>query len=96
MTNYYETLEVSRNATPEEIKTAYKNLSKKWHPDKNPGNKEEAEEKFKEINHAHQVLSNLEKRGLYDSYGEGFEKKSPMAGEKEKLQEKIICLSKKL
>ena len=47
--NYYEILEINSNATSEEIKKAYRKLSLKWHPDKNPTNREEAEEKFKEI-----------------------------------------------
>ena len=66
--DYYELLEVDRTATPEEIKKAYRKLALKYHPDRNPGNKE-AEEKFKLINEAYQVLSDREKRALYDRYG---------------------------
>lgn len=65
MPNYYETLGVDKNATEEEIKKAYRALSKKYHPDLNP-NDPEAEKKFKEINTANQILSNPEKRKVYD------------------------------
>ena len=71
-TNYYEILEIDKNATQEEIKKAYRKLSLKWHPDKNSGSKE-AEEKFKEINRAYQILSDPETRNIYDIYGEDFE-----------------------
>ncbi|MGI6563437.1 MAG: molecular chaperone DnaJ [Clostridia bacterium] len=66
--DYYEVLEVSRDATDEEIKKAYKRLAKKYHPDVNPGN-EEAESKFKEINEAYSVLSDKNARQKYDMYG---------------------------
>lgn len=65
---YYKILNVSTNATPEEIKKSYRKLATKYHPDKNPGNKE-AEEKFKEINEAYSVLSDAEKRKNYDMFG---------------------------
>lgn len=66
--DYYEILGVPRNASAEEIKKAFKKLAAKWHPDRNPGNKE-AEEKFKEINEAYSVLSDPEKRAQYDRFG---------------------------
>ncbi len=66
--DYYEILEVDRNASFEEIKKAYRKLALKYHPDRNPDNKE-AEEKFKLINEAYQVLSDEKKRTLYDRYG---------------------------
>ncbi|XP_025016631.1 dnaJ homolog subfamily C member 5 isoform X1 [Tetranychus urticae] len=64
----YIALGVPKTATPEEIKKAYRKLALKYHPDKNPDNPEAAE-KFKDINHAHRVLSDLTKRNIYDNYG---------------------------
>ena len=66
--DYYEVLGVSKTATDAEIKKAYRKLAMKYHPDYNPGDKE-AEEKFKEINEANEVLSDEKKRQLYDQYG---------------------------
>jgi len=72
--DYYEILQVSRSATGAEIKKAYRKLALKYHPDKNPGDKE-AEERFKLINEAYGVLSDEEKRAIYDRYGkEGLER----------------------
>jgi molecular chaperone DnaJ len=68
MRDPYEVLGVSRNATEDEIKRAFRELAKKYHPDKNKGNKE-AEEKFKEIVQAYEILNDPEKRKLYDTYG---------------------------
>lgn len=65
MKDYYKILGVSKNATLDEIKQAYKKLAMKYHPDRNPGDKQ-AEEKFKEINEAYSVLSDPEKRKQYD------------------------------
>ncbi len=68
--DYYQILGVSKNATEEEIKKAYRNLAKKYHPDLNPNNKEEAEKKFKEVSEAYEVLIDKDKRKMYDQYGE--------------------------
>src|SRR5262245_31764852 len=67
--DYYKLLGVARNATEAEIKAAYRKHALKHHPDRNPGSKE-AEEKFKQINGAYQVLSDPQKRQLYDQFGE--------------------------
>ncbi|KAM7451703.1 DnaJ subfamily C member 5B [Porites harrisoni] len=64
----YDVLGVDRNATQEEIKKAYRKMALKHHPDKNPNNPE-ATEKFKEVNHAHSILSDPSKREIYDKYG---------------------------
>ncbi|KAL0121944.1 hypothetical protein PUN28_007022 [Cardiocondyla obscurior] len=64
----YQTLEVPKTATSEEIKKTYRKLALKYHPDKNPNNPEAAE-KFKEINRAHAILTDLTKRNIYDNYG---------------------------
>jgi DnaJ family protein A protein 2 len=68
-TKYYDILGVSPNATEQELKKAYKTNALKYHPDKNPGNAA-AEQKFKEISHAYEILSDPQKRQLYDQYGE--------------------------
>eukprot|EP00069_Balaena_mysticetus_P020325 bmy_12876T0 len=69
MVDYYEVLGVHRHASAEDIKKAYRKLALKWHPDKNPENKEEAERKFKQVAEAYEVLSDAKKRDIYDKYG---------------------------
>ena len=66
--DYYEVLGIDKNADQEEIKKAYKKLARKYHPDMNPGDKE-AEEKFKEVNEANEVLSDPQKKARYDQFG---------------------------
>ena len=66
--DYYEVLGVSRTASPEDIKKAYRKLAMQFHPDRNPGDKE-AEEKFKQSTEAYEVLSDSSKRQIYDTYG---------------------------
>lgn len=69
MDNYYEILGVSKDASKDEIKKAYKKLALKWHPDKNMSDPKKAEEMFKKINEAYSVLDDDEKRAKYDKYG---------------------------
>ncbi|XP_074841158.1 dnaJ homolog subfamily B member 6 isoform X1 [Carettochelys insculpta] len=69
MVDYYEVLGVHKHASPEDIKKAYRKLALKWHPDKNPDNKEEAERRFKQVAEAYEVLSDAKKRDIYDKYG---------------------------
>lgn len=68
--DYYHILRVNPNASEEDLKKAYKRLAMKWHPDKNPDNKKEAEAKFKQISEAYDVLSDPHKRQIYELYGE--------------------------
>lgn len=79
--NYYEILGVSKTATADELKSAYRKLAKQYHPDlyttKSDAEKKNAEEKFKEINHAYDVLSDEQKRAAYDTYGD---ENGPQAG----------------
>ncbi|XP_021906198.1 dnaJ homolog subfamily B member 3 [Carica papaya] len=68
--DYYKVLLVDRSAKDDDLKKAYRKLAMKWHPDKNPNNKKEAEAKFKQISEAYDVLSDPQKRAVYDQYGE--------------------------
>ena len=67
--DYYEVLGVTKSATGDEIKKAYRKLAKKYHPDLNPDDKEGAEAKFKEATEAYEVLSDAEKKQRYDQFG---------------------------
>lgn len=68
--DYYGVLKVPKTATDDDLKKAYRKLAMKWHPDKNPTSKKEAEAKFKQISEAYEVLSDPQKRQIYDQYGE--------------------------
>ncbi|XP_049625288.1 LOW QUALITY PROTEIN: dnaJ homolog subfamily B member 6-like [Suncus etruscus] len=70
MVDYYQVLGVPRQASSEAIKKAYRKLALRWHPDKNPENKEEAERRFKQVAQAYEVLSDVKKRDVYNRYGD--------------------------
>lgn len=81
MTDYYKLLGVNRDADDEAIKKAYRKLALKWHPDRNPSNKEAAEKQFKSISEAYEVLSDKNKRAVYDQFGEeGLKNGAPAPG----------------
>ncbi|MEM9399739.1 MAG: molecular chaperone DnaJ [Verrucomicrobiota bacterium] len=77
--DYYEILGASREASADELKKAYRKMAVKYHPDKNPGNKE-AEDKFKEVSEAYEVLSNPDKKAAYDRYGHAAFQQGGMGG----------------
>ena len=77
--DFYQILGISRTASDKDIKQAYRKLARKYHPDVNPGNKS-AEEKFKEINNAYEVLSDPEKRKKYDQFGDKWQYADQFAG----------------
>jgi curved DNA-binding protein len=89
--DYYKILELSKNASDKDIKKAYRKLARKYHPDLNPNDKV-AEQKFKEINEANEVLSNLENRKKYDQYGEHWQ--NAEAYEKAKQQQQYTTQEK--
>eukprot|EP00451_Oxyrrhis_marina_P028781 CAMPEP_0204359662 /NCGR_PEP_ID=MMETSP0469-20131031/37433_1 /ASSEMBLY_ACC=CAM_ASM_000384 /TAXON_ID=2969 /ORGANISM="Oxyrrhis marina" /LENGTH=98 /DNA_ID=CAMNT_0051347743 /DNA_START=47 /DNA_END=340 /DNA_ORIENTATION=+ len=70
MADYYDLLGVPKDADEDTLKKAYRKMAIKWHPDKNPENKEAATEKFKKIAEAYEVLRDPQKRQIYDQYGE--------------------------
>ena len=78
--NYYDTLGVDRNASANDIRKAYRRLARQYHPDVNPGDKR-AEDKFKEINEAYEVLSDEEKRRKYDQLGRSYQQWQQMGGQ---------------
>ncbi|XP_048442292.1 dnaJ homolog subfamily B member 4-like isoform X5 [Pyrus x bretschneideri] len=78
--DYYSVLKVNKNATEDDLKKAYRKLAMKWHPDKNPNDKNEAETRFKQISEAYEVLSDPQKRQVYDQDGEEGLKDMPPPG----------------
>ena len=70
--DYYKILEIDKTATPKDIKTAYRKLARKYHPDLNPNDKD-AKKNFQQINEANEVLSDPEKRKKYDQYGKDWQ-----------------------
>ncbi|CAH2074599.1 unnamed protein product [Thlaspi arvense] len=79
--DYFKVLQVDRSANDDELKKAYRKLAMKWHPDKNPNNKKDAEAKFKQISEAYDVLSDPQKRAVYEQYGEeGLKNQAPPPG----------------
>jgi DnaJ-class molecular chaperone len=78
--DYYKTLGVAKSASAKEIKSAYRKLAREWHPDVNPTRKKQAEEKFKDISEAYEVLGNAEKRKKYDSLGSDWQRQANSAG----------------
>jgi curved DNA-binding protein len=74
--DYYKTLGVGKSASAKEVKAAYRKLARQWHPDVNPTKKNEAEEKFKEISEAYEVLSDAQKRKTYDSLGSDWQQRA--------------------
>jgi len=77
--DYYQVLGIAKNASEKEIKSAYRRLARKWHPDANPKNTKEAEERFKEIAEAYEVLGDPEKRKKYDVLGSDWQRVSQQA-----------------
>ncbi|MBR4283661.1 MAG: DnaJ domain-containing protein, partial [Anaerotignum sp.] len=77
--DYYEVLGVNKGATEAELKKAYRKMAMKYHPDQNQGDKE-AEEKFKEVNEAYEVLSDAQKRAQYDQFGHAAFEQGGMGG----------------
>src|SRR5579872_5034160 len=74
--DYYQILGVPKNANAKEIKAAYRKLARQWHPDVNPTRKQAAEEKFKDISEAYEVLSDTEKRRMYDTLGNDWQQRA--------------------
>lgn len=79
MSDYYKTLGLNKGADEKDIKSAYRKLARKWHPDVNPGDKA-AEAKFKDVSEAYEVLSDPEKRKLYDQYGSNWDQAQQFGG----------------
>ena len=84
--DYYEVLGVPKSASEKDVKSAYRKLARKWHPDANPKNVKAAEEKFKEIAEAYEVLGDPEKRKKYDALGADWQRASQQAAEQRRYR----------
>src|ERR1700736_6602125 len=84
--DYYQTLGVPKSATEKEIKAAYRKQARKWHPDANPDNQKEAEDKFKELQEAYEVLGDPEKRKKYDTLGSDWKRASEQAEQQQRYR----------
>jgi DnaJ-class molecular chaperone len=84
--DYYSVLGVPKNAAEKDIKSAYRKLARKWHPDANPNNAKEAEEKFKEISEAYEVLGDSEKRKKYDVLGPNWQQAAQEAEQQQRYR----------
>ena len=85
--DYYQVLGVPKSASEKDVKSAYRRLARKWHPDANPKNQKESEEKFKEIAEAYEVLGDPEKRKKYDVLGADWQRVSQAAEAQRRQQE---------
>src|SRR5579862_3617253 len=87
--DYYQVLGVPKNAAEKDIKSAYRKLARKWHPDANPNNAKEAEEKFKEISEAYEVLGDPEKRKKYDVLGPNWQQAAQQAEQQRRYRTNV-------
>ena len=87
--DYYSILGVPKNAAEKDIKSAYRKLARKWHPDANPNNQKEAEEKFKEISEAYEVLGDPDKRKKYDVLGPNWQQAAQQAEQQRRYRTNV-------
>jgi DnaJ-class molecular chaperone len=87
--DYYAVLGVAKNAQEKDVKSAYRKLARKWHPDANPNNQKEAEEKFKEISEAYEVLGDPEKRKKYDVLGPNWQQAAQQAEQQRRYRTNV-------